>query len=122
MGNLTSLAGAAVIRMLDLGKSQAVKDRRLLENSATVVVLATSDDHPADWLTAGRALSGLLLTATTHGISASFLNQPIEVPVLRPELESALGMSGHAQVLVRLGYSTTRTEGTPRRPVEEVLR
>jgi hypothetical protein len=121
MGDLASLAGAWVIRTLDLGKSQAAKDRSLFDRSALVVVLATSGDHPADWLRAGRALSALLLTATTHGLSASFLNQPIEVDALRPELQATLGMSGRAQLLVRLGYSTP-TEGTPRRPVEEVLR
>jgi hypothetical protein len=120
MDDLSSVAGAWVIRTLDLGRSQAAKDRRLLENSAAVVVLATSGDRPVDWLTAGRAVSGLLLTATTRGISASFLNQPIEVAALRPELESVLEMTGHAQLLVRLGYSTP-SEGTPRRSVEEVL-
>lgn len=120
MGDVASLAGSWVIRLLDLGGSQAAKDRQLYDASALVVVLATAGDRPADWVTAGRALSALLLTATRHGLAASFLNQPVEVASLRPRLQEVLEMSGHPQLLLRLGLGSP-TEGTPRRPVQEVL-
>jgi hypothetical protein len=43
------------------------------------MVLSTDGDKPLDWLRAGQALQHALLTATRHGVSASFLTQPLEL-------------------------------------------
>ncbi|HUL49426.1 MAG TPA: hypothetical protein VLT79_05340, partial [Gemmatimonadales bacterium] len=64
----------------------------------------------------------LLLCAQVEGVAASFLNQPIEVTRVRPLLEMVVGHVGHAQLLLRLGYSThSELRHTPRRPVEDVI-
>ena len=49
------------------------------ERRPQLMVLSTDGDRPLDWLRAGQALQRALLTATHHGVSASFLTQPLEL-------------------------------------------
>jgi nitroreductase len=86
----------------------------------TLVVLGTPADLPPYWLIAGEALGRVLLRACTDGVSAWFLNQPIEHGVLRLRLMALLGHRGFPQVLLRLGYGPAASP-TPRRAVEDVL-
>jgi len=117
-GNLMSTAGPFVIRTFDTGKGQAAKDRELAEGSPVLAILGTKEDTPQRWLAAGQALAKVLLRARAEDVWASFLNQPIEVPELRPRLRE-LSEEGFPQLLLRMGYgSGVRT--TPRRPAEEV--
>lgn len=81
--------------------------------------LQLADDSRA-WLGSGQALARILLTATAAGLSASFLNQPIQLPSHRPLVAEAIGRSGYPQQLLRLGYGPPVTP-TPRRPLEDVL-
>ncbi len=113
-----SLAGPFVIRTFDTGKGQAAKDSQLAEGSPVLAVLGTEDDTPPEWLAAGQALARVLLRARAEGVWASFLNQPIEVPELRPRLRDAIGQSGFPQLLLRMGYGP-EVRPTPRRPAEE---
>ena len=115
-----SAAGPLVVRTFDMGNGQAAKDRQLAEGSPVLAILGTEDDTPTDWLAAGQALAGVLLRAQAEGVAASFLNQPIEVPELRPQLRDAIGRSGFPQLLLRMGYGP-EVKPTPRRTVEEVL-
>jgi hypothetical protein len=71
-------------------------------------------------MAAGQALQLVLLVAAAHGISASFLNQPLQVPALRTALRTKLGMSGYPQVILRMGFALP-TMATPRRSLAEVL-
>lgn len=84
-----------------------------------VAVLCTPGDGVADWLTAGRALAAVLLIATAAGASASYLNQPIEQPGQRAALESALGLPGVSQLVLRVGAGTD-VSPPPRRTVADV--
>ena len=113
-------AYAFAMRTFDLGKGIAAHDRKLVEGSPALAVLTTGTDTPAAWLSAGQALARVLLLAGAHGVSASFLNQPLESDVLRPQFREALGLSGFPQILLRLGYGP-ETKPTPRRDVREVL-
>jgi nitroreductase len=85
-----------------------------------VAVLGTTDDDVRSWIAAGQALGRLLLTATAHGVTASPLTQALEIPATRARLASELGVVGHPQMLLRLGYGTSGAP-TPRRPVSDVL-
>lgn len=91
-----------------------------------VAVLGTRDDDIASWLAAGQGLGRLLLTASSLGVLASPMTQPLEIPDTRARLSAELGLLGHPQMLLRLGYGSD--EGarkdvavTPRRPVEDIL-
>jgi hypothetical protein len=69
------------------------------------------------------ALSRILLAAQSENVWSSFLNQPIEVPELRPKVQELVKgkEKGFPQVLLRMGYGED-VKPTPRRPVVDVLR
>jgi hypothetical protein len=120
IGDMASLLGPWVVRTFDWGDGQAAKDRQLALGSPVLAVLGTDEDSPPAWLAAGQALSRMLLRLRAGGVWASFLNQPIEVPELRPRLAALLGVGGYPQLLLRIGYGP-EPRATPRREVEEVL-
>ena len=109
----------------DLFPQRAFGDRprgpgRDYEAEPLVGVLGTTGDTPHDQLVAGYALQRVLLTATSHGLSASLLSQAIEVPAARERLRVALGRAGAPQMVVRIGHGTPGMV-TPRRPVADVI-
>ena len=109
-----------VIRSFDLGNRTASHDQRLAEDAPLLAVLGTPGDTKVDWLQAGQALARVLLLADVNDLSASFLNQPIEVPRLRTELQTIVGRSGYPQLLLRMGTGSG-AHATPRRMVIEVV-
>jgi nitroreductase len=120
IGDLMSLVGPFVIRTFDWGDGQAARDRQLATGSPVLAVVGTAADDPLSWLAAGQALMAVLLSARAEGVSASYLNQPVEVPELRPQLRDRIGRGGFPQLLLRMGYGP-EARATPRRPVDEVL-
>jgi hypothetical protein len=120
ISDLASVLGPTMIATFNTGAGQARKDEQLALTAPALLVLTTAHDTPSDWLTAGQAVAMLLLRAASHGLAASFLNQPIEVPALRRGLRDLLGGSDSPQLLLRIGYAAT-DRSTPRRTVTEVL-
>lgn len=90
------------------------------EESPQLAVLTTTRDDPVDWLRAGQALQRVLLTATAHGLSASFLYQAIQLRDMRGDAAPAWPWPENPQIVIRLGYGK-EVPGTPRRPVDDVL-
>jgi len=120
-GELMSLGSPLVVRTFDLGKGQAAKDRELAEHSPLLTVLGTDGDLPREWLAAGQALERVLLRACSHGLTSSFLNQPVEVEAIRRRLADAIGRNGrHPQLVLRFGYGPDIPH-TPRETVERLL-
>lgn len=119
-GGQTALASPFVLRTFDMGGSRPARDHDVAAASSMLAVIGTPEDGPRSWLTAGQALERVLLLARTHGVWASFLNQPVEVDPLRSELRDLVGLGGYPQTLVRLGYGPEPLR-TPRRPLREVL-
>ncbi len=111
---------SAVIRTFDVGGGVAAMHQRLVQGSPLLACLATSTDDPAAWLAAGQALERMLLLVTDAWFDASYLNQPIEVPSLRAELQTLVGCDGLPQILLRVG-SGQAPRRTPRRPLSAVL-
>jgi nitroreductase len=118
--NWLSFAGPALIRTFDRGEGVAATDRDIALHSPVLAVLGTDSDDALIWLNAGQALQRVLLTARAEDISASFLNQPIEIPDLRGRLAERLGTGGYPQILLRLGYGP-EIAPTPRRSLRQVL-
>lgn len=92
---------------------------RPYEQQPLVTVLGSYTDTPLAQLRAGQAMQRVLLTATTEGVSASFLSQPVEVPVTRNALRDLVGGRVHPQAMLRFGYGFA-TPATPRRPADAV--
>lgn len=121
VGLVESYVGPWVVRTFDVGDGTAAKDARLADGSPVLLAIGTDTDARERLLAAGQALSRVLLLAQSYGLAASYLNQPIEVPELRPEVAALTGRAGFPQLLLRLGYPTSLPPLTPRRRLEEVL-
>jgi len=70
----------------------------------TVLVLGTEADEPGAWVAAGRALGWALLRIASAGLSAQPLGQAIDLASGRGRLRHDLGLVGHPQFLLRVGY------------------
>ncbi|MGH8940743.1 MAG: nitroreductase family protein, partial [Actinomycetes bacterium] len=97
------------------------RDHAEFEKTPTLAILSTTHDERIDWVRAGQALQRLLLTATKAGLSASFMNQPLEQDALRWLVRSPLTGIGHSQMILRIGYGEP-VPATPRRPISAVRR
>jgi hypothetical protein len=106
----------------DLGTRPLDRRRKesVFEAHPAFAVLSTDYDEPADQLVAGAALERALLTATRAGISASFLDQPLDYDDLRAKVQLLTKRRGYADMIIRFGYSRPGT-GTARRPVADFL-
>jgi hypothetical protein len=120
MNDLTAAVAPLVVRTFDLGRGRAAKNGELASGSPALGVVSTLADGPRAWIGSGQALARVLLRATVDGVSASFLNQPIELPTRRLELGALLRLESYPQLLLRFGYGPV-VKPTPRRAVEAVL-
>lgn len=111
----------AIVRTFDMGNGVAAKDRQLLTASPWLTVITTAGDDVLSWLHAGQALQRALLVGCRHGLQASYLNQPVEVPALRTRLQLLMGTAEHPQLLMRWGYATTVLPPAPRRSLDAVV-
>ncbi len=118
---LAIAAAQLVVRSFDMGQGVGAKDRELADASPLLTVISTPGDSLRDWLAAGQAVQHALLVGLTHGLQASYLNQPIQVPDLRPRLQSLCGPIGMPQLLLRWGIPQTILPASPRRPLESVM-
>lgn len=116
-GPLTQFA----VRTFDMGDGEGAKDRQIADESPLLAVLFTAADTQLDWVKAGQALGRVLLQACGHNVQASFLNQPVQLPELRPKLQQLLGQPGFPQMVIRFGYIDGRLPVTPRRQLHEVM-
>ena len=97
------------------------KYARQLRSSAGVAVFVAQKDDREHWVLAGRACQRFALQATALGLKHAFINQPVEVPSLRPELASLVGLPGRRpDIVMRFGYGPTLPYSA-RRPVESTL-
>jgi nitroreductase len=95
-------------------------DQPMATETGVVALLTTGSDSRADWLRAGQALQAVLLHAAAAGAAAAFHTQALEYPQLRDFIRAQLCSGEFPQMVMRLGYPTTRTRGV-RRPLPDVL-
>ena len=94
---------------------------RQIASSAGIAVFVGQKEDREHWVLAGRACQRFALQATALGLKVAFLNQPVEVARLRPELASLIGAPGRRPDLVmRYGYGPT-LPWSARRPVEGTM-
>lgn len=94
--------------------------RQLRSSSGVAVFVAQREDRD-HWVRVGRACQRFALQATLLGMKHAFVNQPVEVAHLRPELAALVGMPGRRpDIVMRFGHGPG-LPFSPRRPVEAVL-
>jgi len=92
-----------------------------IDTASGVAVLVGARADPESWIQVGRACQRFALQATALGMKLSFINQPVEVAALRPQLAALLGISGRRpDIVMRFGYGPTLPM-SPRRPVSAVI-
>lgn len=113
--------GKLVFGMVASGRKQADIDAINLRSSAGMVVFVGPRDDKATWIETGRAYERFALQGATWGVRNAFINQPVEVRSLRPELLSWLGLQGkHVHLIARFGEGPTVPHSL-RRPLDEVI-
>ncbi len=101
--------------------SENEKYARQIRSSAGIAVFVAQKNDREHWVLAGRACQRFALQATALGLKHAFINQPVEVAKLRPELASLVGMPGRRPDLVmRFGYGSTMPYSA-RRPASAVM-
>jgi hypothetical protein len=92
-----------------------------LRSSAGVAVFVSDKNEPASWAEAGRCCQRFALQATALQLRHAFINQPVEVPAVRGQFATYLGIGGRRPDLVmRFGYGPELPRSL-RRPVEHVI-
>ena len=102
-------------------KGENDKYTRQIRSSAGIAVFVGQTADKAHWVEVGRCYERFALQATALGIRNAMLNQPIEVPSVRPLFASAMGLAGQRpDLVVRFGRGPALPTSL-RRPVEAVL-
>ena len=113
--------GRSVFDLVFKTEAENEKYARQMASSAGVAIFIAERDDPEHWVLAGRACQRFALKATALGLRHAFINQPVEVAGLRPEVASLAGLPGHRpDIVMRFGYGPALPY-SPRRPVEAVL-
>ena len=97
------------------------KYARQIDSSAGIAIFLAEREDKMHWIAVGRACQRFALAATASGLKHAFVNQPVEVARLRPELATLIGERGmRPDIVMRFGYGPT-LPFSPRRPVNTVL-
>jgi hypothetical protein len=94
---------------------------RQIRSSAGIAVFVGAGEGPAHWVAVGQACQRFALQATALGLKHAFINQPVEIARLRPELAALIGLPGRRpDIVMRFGYGPTLPY-SPRRHVDSVI-
>lgn len=92
------------------------QEARTIVKTPIIAVLSTDGDTEQEWLRTGEALAHILLLATSYGLAASFLNQPVKVPDIRSEVAALLSTEETPQMILRMGVPSVQQPDAARRP------
>jgi len=111
-----------LLRLLFTEQRENAKYRDHIESSAGIAVFVSDADDRTHWVAAGRACQRFGLQATALGLKYAFINQPVEVPALRYQFASYLGVAGRrADIVLRFGVGPALPKSL-RRPPDQVMR
>lgn len=118
--SLPDFLGRPAFDLVFKPKSENAKYVRQIDSSAGLAVFLGNRADTRSWITVGRAMQRFLLEATRHGVACAFVNQPVEVAALRPQLASLIGENVRPDLVIRFGYGKPLPY-SPRRPASEVF-
>lgn len=102
-------------------EGESTQYARQIDSSAGLAVFLAEREDKAHWIAVGRACQRFALAATGLGLKHAFVNQPVEVARLRPELAALAGEPGiRPDLVMRFGYGP-ELPFSLRRPVDAVL-
>lgn len=113
--------GKLFMRFAFSAENQNRKDVDHIRSSAAIAVLSSEVDDKSHWIEAGRCYERLALQAAALDLRTAFINQPVEVPALRPQFAGFLGIGNRRpDLIIRIGRGSAMPRSL-RRPLEEVL-
>lgn len=113
--------GSRLFSLMFTAANENARYAKQMDSSAGVAVFAAPQSGHAGWVAAGRACQRFLLQAAALNIRTAFVNQPVEVPALRPQLAAAAGLGTlRPDLVVRFGRGPT-LPASLRRPTAAVI-
>jgi hypothetical protein len=97
------------------------KYRTQIQSSAGIAVFVADRSDRSHWVEVGRACQRFALQATALGLKQAFVNQPVEVPHLRRQFASLLGIGDRLPDLVMRFGAGPELPKSLRRPVERLM-
>jgi hypothetical protein len=102
-------------------KSESDRYARQLRSTPGIAVFAGAREDRAHWVAVGQACQRFALQATALGLKHAFVNQPVEVADLRPDLAALVGLPGRRpDIVLRFGYGPSLPYSA-RRPAGSVI-
>jgi nitroreductase len=97
------------------------KYAKQVRSSAGIAVFLSEQDDRRHWVETGRCFQRFALQATALGIRTAMINQPVEVPAMRTQFATHLGLqSGRPDLVVRFGRGAVMPRSL-RRNVRDVI-
>lgn len=113
--------GSLLFGLFFTPKSENDKYAKHVRSSAGIAIFVSDTAGPAQWVEVGRCYERFALQSAALDIRNAMLNQPVEVPILRPQFAAFLGVgSRRPDLVVRFGRGP-KLPPSLRRPVEAVL-
>ena len=101
--------------------SESGKYAGQIRSSAGIAIFIGAREDPAHWVAVGQACQRFALQATALGLKHAYMNQPVEVPALRPELARLIDLPGRRpDVVMRFGFGPLMPYAA-RRPTQNVF-
>lgn len=120
-GNLKSLLSkVAVKRGAKLGP-QAEKSKKLIEESAALIIIRCTDDKKESFINAGRIYSQICVLAQNYQIASSALGASVLDPLTREKIKENFGIKDRPIYIIRLGKAKVSSRHSPRWPLELIL-
>lgn len=119
--DLPSWLGNLVFGFMFAPQSENARYAEQIRSSAGLAVFVSDRDDKAHWVQAGRSCQRFALQATALGIRHAFVNQPLEVASIRPQVAAWLGLADQRpDLIVRYGYAPAMPHSL-RRITSEVI-
>lgn len=113
--------GRMLLRFVYTARAQNDVYAKHIRSCAGIIVFVSEENDKPYWVEAGRCYQRFALRATVLGLRNAFLNQPVEVPELRSQFASYLGIGDRRpNLVVRFGHGPQMPRSL-RRAVAEVI-
>jgi hypothetical protein len=81
-------------------KSENEKYSKQISSASGLAIFIADSADKQHWVDVGRSAERFLLQATAHGMRVAFVNQPVEVPTVRLQMASYLGLGNRRPDLI----------------------
>jgi hypothetical protein len=112
--------------IFDLAVTKSSENNKTIEqvrSSPGIIVFVADDNNKAGWVAAGRAYERFALQATAEGVKHAFINQAVEVPDVRQELQALLKLGARRpNLIIRFGNGPVMPRSLRRSVGDVVLR